>query len=674
MPRKPTTRGGNVEPGGRKKAPKPSAKKAAPPPEAPDVEAVEHSVAPKAPRRNPLFPVGVTYYPLEAETQSWSDWYSHEVEADLATLADARMTLVRLLLSWKVFEPQVGQYDEDAFARLDAIVAAARGRKLQLILTFFADDRISELTDVPWGKRRDPRTDSYLIQREVALVQRVVNRYRSERAIFAWELANESFLVDFTSVEDLTKWTCVLREAIREIDPDRPIVLSADPETLLRSSGVDPRSAIDECEFAFAHVTSSYRAYAAEGPITSGPATYLESFLLRSAARDMPVVLDEVGVHTLEYSPSEEAAQVRTALYSALMNRAAAVMLRRYRDLETEHREPYFIDPFEVIVGVADNDATPKPSLAEVRDFARVAARVDLRAYTPLTDRVAVVIPKERYAPLPNLAGLYDPRACLQAYISAKEAHAPVTIAREGDELAAYSVLIVPSAFELEDATWERLSAYVQGGGSLILSFGGGDAHPAVRSIFGVEFLGDEGERKAMSCRVAQAELLGPLVSFDAPLALPAYALLGHGGATVVATDAKGSPLVTLQQYGQGRAVFVAAPIERALAQGDPWSAPAAARGMLRTIYGAVVRAAGCGMPLECDTPEVELALYTGESDDILLMLNHSPRKLTATVTADRSVAGVADVRGGPPAEVRAPSFGVPLGPNGAASLRVSYM
>ena len=83
---------------------------------------------------------------------------------------------------------------------------------------------------------------------------------------------------------------------------------------------------------------------------------------------------------------------------------------------------------------------------------------------------------------------------------------------------------------------------FVQGGGSLLLSYGGGDANSAIRDIFGIEFLGDAGPRDTLSCRVAQQDVLGTLEGFDARLDVPNYALLSGGTATIVATDAKGSP------------------------------------------------------------------------------------------------------------------------------------
>ncbi len=626
-----------------------------------------------APRRSATFPLGIDYWPIDDEISSFSDWYGGNIETDFGAFAAARLTLVRVFISWKLFERQVGNYDDDAAQRLQRLVTAARENGLQLIVCFFADDRLAELTEVTWGKRRDPRTDPYLIQREVSLVQRIVSLHRAENAIFAWDLANEAFCAGFASASDLAAWAATLREAVRDVDPDRPILLGIDPETFMRATGVDARNVIDESELAISHTTAPYSAYAAEGPISSGPATYLDSFLLRSARRDMPVLVDGAGVASLDHSAAQEAGYLRTVLYGSLMNRGSGVVLRRWRDVSTERREPYFRDPYEVLVGVADIDGTPKPSLDEVTRFARVAARVDLHRYSPQPERVAVLIPTERYEQLPSLAGLYGPRACLAAYIAAKESHLPVEIVREGDLLGEFSVLIVPSVGKLLRGTWSELSEFVGGGGAVIASYGGGDADPALREIFGVEFLGDHGPRADLSCRVAQQDALGALRSFDAPLAVAHFALLGGGSATVVATDEKGSPLLTQHAFGSGRAVYFAIPIERALAQGDAWAAPAAVTALLRTVYGHVARTAGAALPLVCDAPVVEICLFSGADDDILLLLNHSPDRVTAGLTSERVVASVADVRGGAPVTVGGGTFGVPLSPNGSSALRLKW-
>lgn len=627
----------------------------------------------RAPRRNALFPLGVNLYPTDTELASADDWYTHDLTGDLSACQDAVFALVRVFVSWRVMEPQVGQYAEAAIERLGDVLELVRSKKLQAVVTFFADDRHADLNDISWGKRRDPRTDGYLVQREVALVQKLVQRFRADAAVFGWDLANEAFCTGFESTGALTEWATTLRDAIREIDPERPITLGVDPETLFRSTGVDARPAVELMEYSVSHVTSAYRAYAAEGPITSGPSTYLDSYLLRVSQRGGSVLLDDAGVQSLDNSSGDEAAYLRSVLWGGLMNRAAGLLARRFRDLETEKREPYFVDPLEALVGISDSSGEPKPAFEEMRKFVRLAARLDLSRYALQPERAAVVVPAERYAGLPDLARLYDPRACLQSYIAAKEAHVPVAVIDEGEPLDEWEALFVPSAFALAEETWEELSAFVQRGGTLLLSYGGGDAHPAIRELFGLEFLGDGGTRETLSCRVAQADVLGALESFDARFPLSNFALLSAVGATVVATDESGNPLLTVNQVGQGRAIYLAAPVERAIAANDPWAKSATVASMLREVYGSVARSAGAGAPVECDAPDVEVALFQGETDDVVVLLNHSAEKLQAGLVSERRVASIADVRGGAPVAVGGNAFGVPLEANGAVALRLSY-
>ena len=88
-----------------------------------------------------------------------------------------------------------------------------------------------------------------------------------------------------------------------------------DVERLVRETGVDATEADDRFKYAVSHITAPYLSYIAEGPLTYGLATYLNSFLLRCGLRSLPVIADGIGVHSLEGSVTEEAAYVRTALF-----------------------------------------------------------------------------------------------------------------------------------------------------------------------------------------------------------------------------------------------------------------------------------------------------------------------------------------------------------------------
>jgi len=629
--------------------------------------------ATRAARRNPLFPLGVNYHPLESESATREEWYAGDVDGDFAQFAAARLTVVRVFISWKLFEPQVGRYSDEAMDRLDTIIESAGAHRLRLLVCFFAEEPHARLLDVVWGQKRDPRTDAYLIERQAALVRHIVEAHRSDRAVFAWELANEAFCTGFESASDLDSWAATMREAVRESDPDRPVMLAVDAETLLHETRIDARAALDNCEVVVSHPTARYRSYVAEGPVTATRSTFLDSYLLHSTSRARPVLLDDVGPHGLEISHAEEASMLRCALYSGLMNGASGALVRRWRDMRTEPREPYFVDPFEALVGVCDSDGRTKATRRELDLFARMVARLDLRRYARTPERAAVLIPSERMASRPTLGSLYAPRACLEAFVRAKQAHIPITVTREEDPFEPFSLLVVPSVTDLAEGTWQRVAAWVQAGGSLVFSYGGGEFGPEARDLFGVDFLGHGGARTKATCRVAQQGVLGRLEPFEVAAEIPHFALLGPGASTVVATDAAGSPLVTLSRPGQGRAICVAAPFERVLGQSGLRTAPAELAAFLRTLYGAVADVSGCGPKVACDAPEVEIALLAGDGEDVVLLLDHGGKDVTATLRFEQPVATVAPVSGGTPISVGGVEFSVPLGPFGAVALKVCY-
>ncbi|MBI5232349.1 MAG: beta-galactosidase trimerization domain-containing protein, partial [Coriobacteriales bacterium] len=473
--------------------------------------------------------------------------------------------------------------------------------------------------------------------------------------------------------EALDAWASLVSGAIREGDPDRPITLGSDPETLAGTTRIDQRDVSPPFEFGMSHPTGSYLAHVAAGPVFAGPPTRLRGFLLQAARRGLPTVADGLGVLSLDCSPAEEAATLRLDLATSLLHGAAGAMLGRWSDLVTQPREPYRIGPHEVLVGVTDSEGRRKASYEAFSEFARLAAAADLTGVEPLPERVGVLMGAERFAPLPSLGSVVAPRSAFAAWRAAREAQIPTTIVHEDDDPTAYGALVVPSAGALSDETWTRLTSFVADGGTLLYSFGGGDAHPVVREIFGVDFLGDSGPRDSFDVRVAQPGLLGDLTSFDARLRQHAYALLAPGDATVVATDAKGNPLLTVSTYGQGRAVFLASPLERAICAAEVRYLADEVPAFLRTVIGAAARGAGCAAPVEANDPDVELGLLQGAEDDILLAVNHARSARTPEITSARRVAAISDVRGGSPVAIGASTFGVPLGASGVAILRIVY-
>ena len=623
-------------------------------------------------RRLRSFPIGVDYYPSDDERRAHAEYYPYDSGVDFAAMATAGVTHVRVFVSWRRFEPEVGQYDAAAEDRLGDLLSAAGQCGLKVIVCFFADDRLSEMNDPSWARARDPRVDDYLIHRQVSLVQRVSSRHRADPSVWAWQLGNEAFFAGFTSSVALRKWSATVRDALREVDSARAIILGTDCEVLLSTRGLDGRTAVEGFEYGVAHATEAYRAQVA-GAAAGSRATHLESFLVRAAPGSRPILADAIGARIRDLPAAGGAADVRVAAFSALMNGAAGVAVARWRDVETAPREPSFLDPYEILAGVNNGAGTPRPALGEMGRLARVVARLESGRYALAPERAAVIVPAERPESSASAAAQSASQSCFNAYVAAKEAHIPIGVVNEGDDLAGYSAVFVPSADVLTEALWLELAALVRSGGSVVLSYGGGTPEPLFREVFGVNFRADAGPRDTLSCHDTGKGIIAGLTSFDVAVEVPHVALVVPESATVAATDASGMPLVTVNRFGRGSAAFVSMPLEQAIAGSASAGDVEQVRVLLRAVYRTAARESGANGFVACDAPAAEIALFIGEDDDAVLVLNHSGMTITPVVTAGRVVASVADLAGSRTARVGESSFGVPLRPYGVAALRLDY-
>lgn len=621
--------------------------------------------------RNAFFATGALLPALDAESDAPENWYARDIGTDLDRLRSAGCSLVRIHVSWRLTEPQVGRYDDDVLARLDDVLASLLERKLKAIVCMFADDRHAELSNVTWAGRRDPRTDPYLLERERAFVSHVTARLQANKAVFAWELGSEAFFSGFGDAETCAEWTGALRDAIRERDARRPIGFGACTETLAHATGIDTRVAAATCDYGLAHVTAGYRAQLAAGPLAERAGTYLPAFLVHLARHQGPVLLDEVGPHDQSSSVADEARALRLAAWTTLANRGAGVLVSRVRDLRTDRREPYFVDPYQALVGVLDEDGEPKPAYRELGAFMEQVSALDVAAHHLVAEKTAVVVSAERYEPLPSLGPVYAARDAFQAFCAAKRAHLPVTVCTPSDGLDGYRMLVLPSIGALSDAFAEQLGTFVRQGGTVVASSGGPVPPSLLRDVFGLETLGDGGPRSTLSVRVAQPGVLGELESFDAALPLPSFSLLAPITATVLVTDPSGSPLVTSNSLGTGRALFVAAPLERAVAQYDPELVPFAATELLKEIYAASARMAGCPPPIECDAPDIETALFAGDGSDVVVLINHGRARTTAHLRSSRDVGSVSGLGEGAATSVGGREFSVTVPGHGAVALHL---
>lgn len=620
------------------------------------------------------FLLGANYYPIDRERQSWGEWYAADPAEDFAAMSAMGMSLVRVFFSWRMFEPQVGQYDDDTFERLDRLVASAKRNGLALIVALFAEDEVAELLALPWRQGRSVVTDDYMLQRAIQVAQRVGTRYRGERAILGWDLLSPALAADLDSPERFSVWFGSTVEALREAGAEQMVGVGVDAETLLETTKVRLDDRLAAAGYRCTEAGAQARAYMTGDPSLTSRATYLDGFLARAARRGVPVIADAVGIDSLDETCEREAAYLGVALASLFANRAAAGVVRRWRDLDTEWRDPYTRLPFESPVGLQFSDGSERPSADEVRSIAQIVDSIDLSEHTWERERAAVIMPAERYAQASSLASLVAPRSVFAAFVVAKQVHIPLDVIAEHDDPSLYDLVIVPSVQTVEESTWAQLSKFVDEGGTLMLSYGGGDATQAFCELFGLEFMGDQGMRSDLATKASAETVLGSLPALQLAAELPHFALVSASGAGILAVDTKGNPLLTVHGKGQGKAIFLAAPFERVYADVSGGEPPAEIGALLRRLYQGAARVAGAASPYECDAPELELGVLHGEdgASDILLAINHEAYDVQARFVSERPIISVTDLLTEQTVEVGTSELLVPMRAHHAKALRLA--
>jgi len=233
------------------------------------------------------------------------------------------------------------------------------------------------------------------------------------------------------------------------------------------------------------------------------------------------------------------------------------------------------------------------------------------------------------------------------------EANVPVDVVHPLDDLSGYDTVIAPMLYMFEEGVPERLRAYVEGGGKLVMSYNsgmtngrdvvehGGFLRP-IADVFGIVVEEADALEPDMSNRVKwtdafpggrerQAEFRtdkwGEVVRLDGAEALAVFLEDYYAG----------SPAVTRHRYGKGEAYYVAAHPEPAF---------------LRELLLGIVSPEGAA-PWLPDAPEgVEIAARETDDRLFLFLMNHN--RHSVEIDADALAGGAwTDALGEAPARGR---------------------
>jgi hypothetical protein len=640
-----------------------------------------------------FLPTGAHWVPAEAALDWPLRWHPDAIETDFVKMRDLGFNTVRFDLFWAWFEPRPGCYNPAAFTQLDFLIELAHHYEIYLHPTLLIGGEVGEaFWDVPWRHGRHPHGDPEMLRLQTDHAAELARRYRGEPAILAWDLTDEPpyWIAGGQTTDAMAvNWTRLLAWAVRRNDPEAVLCVGTALEDLSHGP-FRPDLIAEEVDFLSAHPYSIYMPALFPDPMLSQRGTYCGAFQIRlSAGAGKPVMIHELGASSAQYTPERIAAFDRTTMYSALGAGTNGYQLWCFTDAapETFKRTPYLRAPHETQFGLTTWDGQDRPAGAMLRSFNRMLERLDLDDIEPEPAQAALIVPHEwakphgdfsrlgleGASPIPYVStqdggsvsgdtpqsdsenNLWLTGAWLSAFILARRGGLSVSFPREYTPWQSHPLALLPSPLtstehnlvHVHTAFWNAAHAYVAAGGVLYASLCADAAIPEMADLFGAR-LSDHTPVDEIILRVVtgfgelqpgdELRLMTPTQSLRY-----APAVIDLAGGEVIAIDGENRPALVAHQYGRGKTLLCAYPLEAALAV-----MPAAFERptQFHRLYRALRQWAGVMPTFETSHPSVEAGalLNPQRTRGYAILTNHSPEAHQVAVASSLPLTAVRQV------------------------------
>jgi endo-1,4-beta-mannosidase len=585
----------------------------------------------------------------------WRSYDPELIAAELSVLAGHGLTMTRSFFYWPDFMPGPYEIDETMTARFADFLDRHAEQGLSTVPTFIVGHMSGENWDPAWRDGRDLYSDVWMVSRQAWFAAEMTRRFTGHPAVAGWLVSNEMPIYGgtATSHEVVDAWARIIRDAVRAAGGHQPFSLGDGAWGIEVTGSENGFRLTDIAQIADFLGPHTYPV--GDDPVRQRYAAAIACEL--SGTFGKPVIMEEFGVSSDFASDDNAASYYRHVLWNTLLAGATGWIGWNNTDFALPAQEPYRHHAFELNFGLTTASGTPKKTLTEMREFARLLERVDFGRCQRAGTDTALIVPSYLDTQYPFTSPESHEavaRALHQGYIGARLADLPPRLTREttGIEPGA-KLYLAPSVKQILAPTADTLETLAARGACVYVSYSAGDvswhrgpSYGRMNDLFGIRHQLDVGLADPIEDDTVQLTFTRDFggLARGATLTFPVaggehsrtFLPLVPVAAEVIATDGHGRPALLRRQVGDGALILCAYPLEYMAAL-----TPRVNAEPLVTLYGALAGQAGVRRPVGADDPRIACDVLEREDGTrFAVLVSHAAEPVTVKPDVDGGSPG----------------------------------
>ena len=596
------------------------------------------------------FLLGFNYWARGLGTSMWRDWRPDIIESDIKLMSELGVNAIRFFIMLQDFSDPHADVIKESCKNLRNFLLKLKEYGIKGYATLLVGHMSGRNWIIPFEGKEGVYSLEFIhkLRKFLKSLISCVGKDVIRECIGGWVISNELMLYARPkSRSEYLGFVKAVKELINELDPGKPVGLGD-----VSDKGSEPPNMAEVADY------NSFHLYYYDADVVRHGLTYAFATDLYSLGGEVPVIAEELGFSSAQYSDEEIAKFLRVALTTVLANGASGAMIWCFADFDREGEPPYLWKPFELRFGVVNSNGKLKPQAKVVKEFAKIINELRVRGiygrFKVLKDPIAITYPAFIYRDDIQFI-TYDfidiITNLLESYVALKTLGLnPIVIPEEylPKFKGSTKLVVVPSIPTLLSTTWRFFIRYTEEGGVLYYSFAKylSWLHEAPTHLWSELFsvkpslpagsvgseppskliINYEGKERTVRVPRGRGDVLGYRFS---PL-----------NSEVIGRDELGNPQVFINKLGKGYAILNSVPIE-ALSYNrfviDEY------REDLQMLYSLLLKTSNISpkVLVKASQKSLETVIWGNEGNEyVLFLINHSQSPIKAEVLLNNIIRG----------------------------------